>query len=119
MIFRQRKNIVAAGSEKSPYVLLVFPSTILQTSQQTQIRACDYENLFLSSKDWSTKVCSSFSNHGHCVSGKKCPQSHDIDLVVLSKEVDTTKNDRKRKRSPPENKRKNSDQEDKKSNEDF
>jgi len=120
-IFRaqQRKNIVAAGSEKSPYVLLVFPSTILQTSQQTQIRACDYENLFLSSKDWSTKVCSSFSNHGHCVSGKKCPQSHDIDLVVLSKEVDTTKNDRKRKRSPPENKRKNSDQEDKKSNEDL
>jgi len=119
-IFRaqQRKNIVMSGSERSPHVLLVFPSTFVQSSPHTQNRSCDYENLFLSAKDWTTKACSSFSNHGHCASGKKCPQSHDIDLVVLSKEVDTGKNDRKRKRSPQE-KRKNSDQEDKKSNEDL
>ena len=69
-----------------------------QISKHTENRTCDYTNLFLSSKDWRTKACSSFSNHGHCISGKKCKESHDIDLVVLSKEVDVTKNERKRKR---------------------
>ena len=69
-----------------------------QISKHTENRICDYTNLFLSSKDWRTKACSSFSNHGHCISGKKCKESHDIDLVVLSKEVDVTKNERKRKR---------------------
>jgi len=109
-IFRsqQRSNIVRSNSAKSSHVLLVFPSSTmreLHVSKHTQNRACDYENLFLSTKDWSTKICSSFSNHGHCASGKKCPQSHDIDLVVLSKEVDVSKNDRKRKRNSPPEKR--------------
>jgi hypothetical protein len=83
-------------------VLLVFSSNAAlseeQISKHTEIRNCDYTNLFLSTKDWRTKVCSSFSNHGHCISGKKCKESHDIDLVVLSKELDVTKNERKRKR---------------------
>ena len=69
-----------------------------QITKHTENRTCDYTNLFLSTKDWRTKVCSSFSNHGHCISGKKCKESHDIDLVVLSKEVDVSKNERKRKR---------------------
>ena len=101
-LFRQRKNIVLSNSGKSPHVLLVFSSNAAlreeQISKHTENRTCDYTNLFLSTKDWRTKVCSSFSNHGHCISGKKCKESHDIDLVVLSKEVDVIKNERKRKR---------------------
>ena len=101
-LFRQRKNIVLSNSQKSSHVLLVFSSNAAlseeQISKHTENRSCDYTNLFLSTKDWRTKACSSFSNHGHCISGKKCKESHDIDLVVLSKEVDVTKNERKRKR---------------------
>ena len=101
-LFRQRKNIVLSNSQKSSHVLLVFSSNAAlseeQISKHTENRTCDYTNLFLSTKDWRTKVCSSFSNHGHCISGKKCKESHDIDLVVLSKEVDVSKNERKRKR---------------------
>jgi len=99
-IFRsqQRKNIVLSDQERSSHVLLEFNSAEGQSSKHTQNRSCDYTNLFLSTKDWRTKVCSSFSNHGHCISGKKCKESHDIDLVVLSKEVDVSKNERKRKR---------------------
>ena len=83
-------------------MLLEFPSSIEgQSSKHTQNRSCDYTNLFLSTKNWSTKICSNFSNHGHCTLGKRCPQSHDIDLIVISKEVEVTKKDRKRKRSPP------------------
>ena len=101
-LFRQRKNIVLSNSQKSSHVLLVFSSNAALSDEQitkhTENRTCDYTNLFLSTKDWRTKVCSSFSNHGHCISGKKCKESHDIDLVVLSKEVDVSKNERKRKR---------------------
>jgi target of EGR1 protein 1 len=82
-------------------VLLEFNSAEGQSSKHIQNRSCDYTNLFLSTKNWSTKICSDFSNHGHCTLGKRCPQSHDIDLIVLSKEVEVTKKDRKRKRSPP------------------
>ena len=102
MFFRQRKNIVLSDQERTSHVLLEFPSyTEVQSSKHTQNRSCDYTNLFLSTKNWSTKICSNFSNHGHCTLGKRCPQSHDIDLIVLSKEVEVTKKDRKRKRSPP------------------
>ena len=101
-LFRQRKNIVLSNSQKSSHVLLVFSSNAALSDEQitkhTENRTCDYTNLFLTTKDWRTKVCSSFSNHGHCISGKKCKESHDIDLVVLSKEVDMSKNERKRKR---------------------
>jgi len=103
-IFRsqQRKNIVLSDQERSSHVLLEFPSsTEGQSSKHTQNRSCDYTNLFLSTKNWSTKICSNFSNHGHCALNKSCPQSHDIDLIVLSKEVEVTKKDRKRKRTPP------------------
>ena len=100
--FRQRKNIVLSDQERTSHVLLEFPSSIEgQSSKHTQNRSCDYTNLFLSTKNWSTKICSNFSNHGHCTLGKRCPQSHDIDLIVISKEVEVTKKDRKRKRSPP------------------
>merc|ERR1712083_594117 len=106
------------GSKNQSFVQLVFPTSPTCNSF-VQHRGCDFETLFeQASPTDDVKICSSFSNHGHCVSGKKCPLSHDIDLVVLNKDVDTVKNDRKRKRSPPE-KRKNSDQEDKKSNEDL
>ena len=102
-LFRQRKNIVHCNSEMAPHVLLMFPvSSQRDGHKHTQHRNCDYTNLFLSKKDWSTKICSSYSNHGHCTLGKSCNLSHDIDLVVLSKEVDVSKNDRKRKRSPTE-----------------
>ena len=99
--FRQRKNIVLSDQERSSHVLLEFNSAEGQSSKHIQNRSCDYTNLFLSTKNWSTKICSDFSNHGHCTLGKRCPQSHDIDLIVLSKEVEVTKKDRKRKRSPP------------------
>ena len=102
VFFRQRKNIVLSDQERTSHLLLEFPSsTEVQSSKHTQNRSCDYTNLFLSTKNWSTKICSNFSNHGHCTLGKRCPQSHDIDLIVLSKEVEVTKKDRKRKRSPP------------------
>ena len=102
VFFRQRKNIVLSDQERSSHVLLEFPSsTEGQSSKHTQNRSCDYTNLFLSTKNWSTKICSNFSNHGHCALNKSCPQSHDIDLIVLSKEVEVTKKDRKRKRTPP------------------
>jgi hypothetical protein len=107
--FRQRKNIMLSDQETTSHVLLEFPSsTEGQSSKHTQNRSCDYTNLFLSTKNWSTKICSSFSNHGHCALGKRCQQSHDIDLIVLSKEVEVTKKDRKRKRTPsPPEKQKN------------
>ncbi len=101
--FRQRKNIVNSNSGKSPYVEMVFPSSTISPAF-IQHRGCDYESLFTTphpSKE--KKLCQSFANHGHCISGKKCPQSHDIDLIVLSKEVSSKSNNRKRKRCLSQN----------------
>lgn len=99
---RQRRNVVNAKNGKSPYVQLVFSPTSSISSTFVQQRGCDYESLFYPVRT-DIKICTSFSNHGHCVAGKKCKLSHDIDQVVLGKEANVTKNERKRKRqiSPP------------------
>ena len=99
---RQRRNVINAKNGKSPYVTLIFPPTSKVSSTFVQQRGCDYESLFYPVRT-DIKICASFSNHGHCPIGKKCKLSHDIDQVVLAKEANTTKNERKRKRqsSPP------------------
>ena len=99
---RQRRNVINAKNGKSPYVQLVFSPTSNISSTFVQQRGCDYESLFYPVRT-DIKICASFSNHGHCVAGKKCKLSHDIDQVVLGKEANVTKNERKRKRqiSPP------------------
>ena len=76
---------------------LVFPPSSSVSNTYVQQRGCDYESLFYPVRS-DIKVCTSFSNHGHCIAGKKCPQSHDIDQVVIGKEANIKKNERKRKR---------------------
>ena len=76
---------------------LVFPPSSSVSNTHVQQRGCDFESLFYPVRS-DIKVCTSFSNHGHCIAGKQCPQSHDIDQVVLGKEANITKNERKRKR---------------------
>jgi target of EGR1 protein 1 len=99
-VFRsqQRKNIVRANGGKLPFVQLEFPTTSSSLSSYVHYRGWDHEPLFASFNP-DLKLCSSFfSNHGHCPEGKKCPMSHDIDQIVLSKDANTKKNERKRKR---------------------
>merc|ERR1712226_1062717 len=60
-------------------------------------RPCNHETLFVPFNS-DLKLCPSFSNHGHCSEGKQCSMSHDIDQIVLSKNANTKKNDRKRKK---------------------
>ena len=96
--YRQRHNIVRANGGNLSYVQLEFPSYAnSKTNTYVQHRGCAFEPLFAPYSS-EVQLCSSFSNHGHCPDGKKCPKSHDIDQVVLSKDANTKKNDRKRKR---------------------
>lgn len=86
-----------ANAGNAPYVQLVFPSYD-KSNSHVEYRSCDYTGLFQKwPQDLEIKCCSSFANHGHCTSGKSCPLSHDIDLVVLSKDANPIINSRKRK----------------------
>lgn len=99
-VFRsqQRKNIVRANNGKLPFVQLEFNNTSSSTfGSYVHYRPCDHETLFVPFNS-DLKLCPSFSNHGHCSEGKQCPMSHDIDQIVLSKDANTKKNDRKRKK---------------------
>ena len=89
--------MLLSNSGKAPFVQLVFPSSSISNSF-VQHRGCDFESLFAPLRT-DIKLCTSFSNHGHCISGRKCPLSHDIDLIVLHKEANIARNERKRRRS--------------------
>ena len=77
---------------------LEFPSYRSVPNNYVQYRGCDSEPLFEPFNP-DVQLCSSFANHGHCSEGKRCPKSHDIDQIVISKDANTKRNDRKRKRA--------------------
>lgn len=76
--------------DNRPHVRVSFP-TYPECCNFVEFRHCPVPDL--TGHDTSN-ICDSYANHGHCKSGKSCPNSHDVDLILQKRRAG-----RKRKKS--------------------
>lgn len=87
-VFRsqQKKNVEMSKTENKPHVELTFPD-FPPSCEYVNYRQCEYVQPPAElSRNGHEDICKSYAHHGHCIAGKSCLLSHDIDRVVHMKE---------------------------------
>lgn len=98
-VFRkcQRSNCCQA-SYQQPHALLSFLNYSEQMRVHIATLSCGLQDQPCTNDVGKTKLCLHFAGHGWCAAGFKCPNSHDVDMILDAEDWSVASKNRKRAR---------------------